>query len=119
MRAGYRAIEYIQDHDLLTHARELGTYIRSRLRETAEQNRYPGEVRGKGLFIGTEFVDQNGDPAKELVEGIQQYCHEHGVLVWTAGRYGNVLRLLPPLVLTRDLAETALDVITEAIEEQT
>jgi diaminobutyrate-2-oxoglutarate transaminase len=119
MRAGSRAIEYIQDNDLLTHAQELGTYIRSRLRETAEQNRHLGEVRGRGLFIGAEFVDRNGEPATEFVDGIQQYCYEHGVLVWTAGRYGNVLRLLPPLVLTRDQAETALDVISEAITEQT
>ncbi|WP_248906218.1 aspartate aminotransferase family protein [Halocatena marina] len=118
MRAGCRAIEYIQDQNLLSHARDLGTYIRSRLREAADQSKQLGEVRGKGLFIGAEFVDENGDPATDLVDEIQQYCYERGVLVWTAGRYGNVLRLLPPLVLTRSQAEIALDIVTEAIAER-
>jgi diaminobutyrate-2-oxoglutarate transaminase len=119
MRAGSRAIEYIQDHDLLAHARELGEHIRDRLREVAARNDHLGDVRGQGLFIGAEFVDGDGAPADDLVDEIQQYCFEHGVLVWTAGRHGNVLRLLPPLVLTEELAETAMDVVADAIEHAT
>jgi len=117
MRAGTRAIEYIQDHDLLAHARDLGEYIRGRLREAGEGNERLADVRGKGLFIGAEFVDADGKPDGDLVDAIQQYCFERGVLVWTAGRHGNVLRFLPPLVLTHELAETALDIVVEAIEE--
>ncbi len=116
MRAGTRAIEYIREHDLLAHAREIGEYLRDRLREAGEANPVLAEVRGKGLFIGAEFVREDGDPADDFVEEIQRYCYEHGVLVWTAGRYGSVLRLLPPLVLTREQAETAMDVIGEGIE---
>ncbi|WP_435551544.1 aspartate aminotransferase family protein [Natrinema sp. CGMCC1.2065] len=119
MRAGTRAIEYIQDHDLLAHARDLGEYIRGRLREAGDGNARLADVRGKGLFIGAEFVDADGKPDGDLVDAIQQYCFERGVLVWTAGRHGNVLRFLPPLVLTHDLAETALDVVVEAIEAVT
>jgi len=112
MRAGLRAIEYMEDHDLLDHATELGEYIRGRLREAAEGNPLLGEVRGKGLFIAAEFVEDG------LVERIQTRCHENGVLVWTAGRGGRVLRLLPPLVLTREQAEAGLDVIADAIEAE-
>ncbi|ELZ19170.1 class III aminotransferase [Haloterrigena salina JCM 13891] len=119
MRAGTRAIEYIQDHDLLAHARDLGEYIRGRLQEAADGTERLADIRGKGLFIGAEFVDADGKPDGDLVDEIQRYCFEHGVLVWTAGREGNVLRFLPPLVLTRDLAETALDVVVEAIEHAT
>ncbi|WP_416841362.1 aspartate aminotransferase family protein [Haloferax sp. DFSO52] len=119
MRAGTRAIEYIQEHDLLAHARELGQYIKTRLSEAADGNPRIADVRGKGLFIGAEFVDANGNPDDEAAEALQQYCFEHGVLVWKAGRYGNVLRLLPPLVLTHDLAETALDIIVDGIETVT
>ena len=119
MRAGTRAIEYIQEHDLLAHARELGEHIRDRLRTAGADTDRLGEVRGRGLFIGAEFVDADGTPDGEAVEAIQQYCFEHGVLVWTAGRHGNVLRLLPPLVLTRELADTALDVVVDAIEHVT
>jgi diaminobutyrate-2-oxoglutarate transaminase len=119
MRAGTRAIEYIQDHDLLAHGRELGEHIRGRLREAATETGSIGEVRGKGLFVGTEFVDTDGNPDGETVDAIQQYCYERGVLVWKAGRHGNVLRLLPPLVLTEELAEIAMDVIVEAIQQVT
>ncbi|WP_049972300.1 aspartate aminotransferase family protein [Haladaptatus cibarius] len=119
MRAGTRAIEYIQDHDLLAHARELGTTIRDRLRNVAAETDGIGEVRGKGLFVGAEFVDANGNPDKATVKAVQQYCYEHGVLVWKAGRHGNVLRLLPPLVITEELAETAMDIIVEAIRQTT
>ncbi|WP_254531483.1 aspartate aminotransferase family protein [Natrinema gelatinilyticum] len=116
MRAGTRAIEYIQDHDLLAHARDLGQYIRGRLRDVGDGNERLADVRGRGLFIGAEFVDADGAPDGDAVDAIQQYCFEHGVLIWTAGRHGNILRIIPPLVLTRALAETALDVIDDAVE---
>jgi diaminobutyrate-2-oxoglutarate transaminase len=119
MRAGTRAIEYIQEHDLLAHARGLGEYIRDRLRAAGEGTGRLGEVRGRGLFIGAAFVDENGDPDGDVVDAIQQYCFEHGVLVWKAGRHGNVLRLLPPLVLTRRQAEIATDIIADAIAATT
>ncbi|MXV61239.1 aminotransferase class III-fold pyridoxal phosphate-dependent enzyme [Natronorubrum sp. JWXQ-INN-674] len=119
MRAGTRAIEYIQEHDLLAHAKELGEYIQGRLREAGEETDRLADIRGKGLIIGAEFVDADGKPDSDTVDAIQQYCFEHGVLVWTAGRHGNILRFLPPLVLTHELAETALDVVAEAIEHVT
>ncbi|ELZ05293.1 aspartate aminotransferase family protein [Natrialba asiatica] len=119
MRAGTRAIEYMQDRDLLAHARDLGEFIQGRLREAADETDRLADIRGKGLFIGAEFVDADGNPDGDLVDAIQQYCFEHGVLVWTAGRHGNVLRFLPPLVLTHDLAATALDIVVDAIEHTT
>ncbi|WP_132059346.1 aspartate aminotransferase family protein [Halorussus amylolyticus] len=117
MRAGTRAIEYIQDHDLLAHGRAVGEYIRDRLRTVGDETGSIGEVRGKGLFVGAEFVDENGDPDSDTVAAIQDLCYERGVLVWKAGRHGNVLRLLPPLVITDDLAETAMDVIVDAVRD--
>ena len=119
MRAAVRAIEYVQAHDLLTHARDVGEYMQSRLREVAEDTPELGEVRGKGMFVGAEFVDGEGDPDGDLVTAIQTACYERGVLVWTGGRGGNVLRLIPPLVLTREQAEVGLDVVCEAIRETT
>ncbi|MEY7849598.1 aspartate aminotransferase family protein [Natrarchaeobius sp. A-rgal3] len=120
MRAGTAAIEYIQEQDLLAHARELGEYIRSRFREVAEENPLIGEVRGKGLFIGVEFVEPDGNgPNGDAVSDVQTYCYEHGVLVWKAGRENCVLRLIPPLVLTRQQAEVGMDVIVDGIEQTT
>ncbi|EMA70756.1 aminotransferase class-III [Halorubrum aidingense JCM 13560] len=115
MVGGLRAIEYIQSHDLLDHATEVGAWIRDRLRDAGESDPGLGEVRGKGLFVGAEFVDANGDPDGDRVEAIQEYCYEHGVLVWTAGQYDNVVRLLPPLVLTQRQAEVGTEIIADAI----
>ncbi|EMA69598.1 aspartate aminotransferase family protein [Halorubrum kocurii] len=116
MVGGLRAIEYIESHDLLDHATEVGAWIRDRLRDAGEGDPGLGQVRGKGLFVGAEFVDANGEPDDDRVEAIQEYCYEHGVLVWTAGQYGNVVRLLPPLVLTQQQAEVGTEVIADAIE---
>ena len=116
MVGGVRAIEYIEQHDLLDHATEIGEYMRSRLREVAAETPTLVDVRGKGLFIGAEFRDSDGEPMQETVNDIQEYCYQHGVLVWTAGRHGTVLRLLPPLVVTEGQAEVGLDIVTEAID---
>ena len=118
MVGGTRAIEYVQAHDLLSHATDLGEYLRERLREAGAKCETLGEVRGVGLFVGAEFDATDTRSGKEIVADIQEYCYERGVLVWTAGRRGNVLRLLPPLVMTREQAEVGTNVIGEAIAER-
>jgi len=115
MIAGLRAIEYIESHDLLAHARDVGSYMRDRLREVAESMPELVDVRGKGLFIGAEFRDEANDPLDDRVDAIQQYAYEHGLLVWTAGRHSNVVRLLPPLVVTQEQAEVGMDILADAI----
>jgi diaminobutyrate-2-oxoglutarate transaminase len=116
MRAGLRSIEYIDEHDLLAHARELGEYMRGRLEEVQSETPSLGEVRGKGLFIGAEFEDAGPQAADEIVQEIRTRCLEAGVITWVAGRTDNVLRLLPPLVMTHDQARIGLDIICDAIE---
>ena len=114
MRAALRSIEYIEARDLLNHATDLGSYIRTRLARV--DSPLVGQVRGMGLFVGAEFVDADGRPAPEAVSAVRQYCMERGVLPWGGGRDDNVLRLLPPLVMTREQAETGLDIVCDAIE---
>jgi len=70
---GTRAIEYIESHNLLDHATEVGTYIRSRFRELAEEVPEIVDIRGKGQFTGVEFRRWN--PSKSLVESIQRECY--------------------------------------------
>lgn len=114
MIGGVRAAEYIQEHNLLEHATKLGKYIRDRLREADHPNLT--EVRGRGLFIGAEFRTEDGEGDKKAVKEIRERCYQRGVLTWKAGRNGNVLRLLPPLVMTHSQAEEGLDIILDVIE---
>lgn len=116
MVAGTRAIEYIQDNNLLAHARDIGNYMRDRLRGMTDTAERLVDVRGRGLFTGAEFVGAKTQSGEELVKQIQEHCYERGVLVWSAGRHGNILRLIPPLVLTHEQAETGMDVVIEAIK---
>lgn len=117
MVGGIRAIEYIEEHDLLQHATELGEYIRSRLHELAADEPAIVDVRGKGLFIGMELRDDEGRPMKETLQTIQTRAFERGVLIWTAGKYSSTLRLLPPMVMTHEQAAVGLDILTETIQE--
>lgn len=119
MRAAVRTIEYIEARDLLSHARTLGTYITERLRDETALNPHVDDVRGKGLFIGIELVGPDGEPAPALLDDIRTTCYKNGVLVWAGGRNENVIRLLPPLVLTREQARIGLDVLIAAIESAT
>jgi len=117
MRAAVRAIEYVEDHDLLDHATDLGVYLRKRLARV--DSPLVGEVRGLGLFVGAELVDEDGDPDSDVLSTVRKRCMERGVLVWAGGRDDNVLRLLPPLVMTHEQAETGMDVVCDVIEEVT
>ena len=117
MRAAVRAIDYIEDHDLLAHATDLGTDIRKRLARV--DSPLVAQVRGLGLFVGAEMVDEDGNPDAAVVSAVRRRCMERGVLVWGGGRDDNVLRLLPPLVMTREQAETGLDIVCDAIEDVT
>jgi diaminobutyrate-2-oxoglutarate transaminase len=116
MVAGTRAIEYIQEYDLLNRATELGEYLQRRLEAAASGNPYLGEVRGEGLLVGAEFLTADGQPDTEYVSEVQIRCLENGVIVWSGGVEGNVLRLLPPLVLTDEQARIGMDIVVDAIE---
>lgn len=115
MRAGVRAIEYIQHHDLLSHATELGELMRDRFREVQNTTSNVEDVRGRGLLIGVELVDGDGHPSKAMADSVLEYCYKNGVLISTAGQNKNVLRIMPPLVTTTAQAEVGSDIICEAI----
>jgi diaminobutyrate-2-oxoglutarate transaminase len=119
MRAALRSIEYVEEHDLLAHAREVGGYLRDRFEAVAESNPLLGEVRGRGMYVGLEFVDESGDPSQEIFDAVRDECYANGAAVWGGGRGGNVLRLIPPLVLTREQAEIGADIVADAVETVT
>jgi 4-aminobutyrate aminotransferase/(S)-3-amino-2-methylpropionate transaminase len=74
-----------------------------------------GEVRGRGAMIAVELVKPGGkEPAAEITAAIAKACHAEGLVVLTAGTYGNVLRFLPPLVMPEHLLNEGLDIIEGA-----
>lgn len=116
MAAGLAALEFMEREELLDHVKEIGRFLKTRLEEIAADHDYMGDVRGRGLMLGVELVKdpRTKEPWKEGVQALQQECYRRGLLVWKAGHYGNVLRLLPPLVTTRAQVETAADILQNA-----
>ncbi len=96
-----------------------GEQIRARLEELKAQSPYVGEVRGLGPMLAVELVkDRNSkEPHPELTGRAVQRAMERGVLVLTAGIYGNVIRFLQPLTAPADVIDEALDVVVSSVLE--
>ncbi len=114
--ASLAAIEVMEQEDLNARAEAVGQTLRARLEEL--KSRCPAliDVRGLGAMIAMEFSTPDCQPAKALCTEVIQACIERGVLVIAAGTYGNIIRLLPPLVITEEQLDRALTVLTEEIE---
>src|SRR5438270_2862818 len=110
-------IAVIEKEDLCTKSREQGAYALQRLRL---QKRMPiiGEVRGLGLMIGVELVkDAALTPAAAEAEAVRDACLNNRVLIGVGGVYGNVIRIQPPLVISRKQLDNALDVVEKGLAE--
>ncbi|HYL15626.1 MAG TPA: acetyl ornithine aminotransferase family protein [Terriglobales bacterium] len=99
----------------VNNAAEVGAYMMKRLSTWPEKHAIVGDVRGRGLMIGVEIVKDKGakTPAPELRDRIVQLAFERGILFLGAGP--NSIRLSPPLVVTREEADVAMDVLEECV----
>jgi 4-aminobutyrate aminotransferase/(S)-3-amino-2-methylpropionate transaminase len=114
--AALGAIETMQSHDLCGAARRLGAQMTGRLTEMASRHRAIGDVRGRGAMVAVELVRPGTrEPDAATTAAVAKACHAEGVVVLTCGTFGNVLRLLPPLVMPEPLLEEALTVLDTAL----
>jgi 4-aminobutyrate aminotransferase / (S)-3-amino-2-methylpropionate transaminase / 5-aminovalerate transaminase len=116
--AALAVLDMFEQQDLNARANELGERFQHRAHEW--QNRWPmiGEVRGLGAMQALELVQSTDkrEPAAEETKQVTQYCYEHGVITISAGSYGNVIRLLMPLVISDAQMDEALDVLEGALK---
>ncbi|TKG65729.1 aspartate aminotransferase family protein [Prauserella endophytica] len=115
--AGAKAtVDYLLEHDLQGNAAKLGDRLLSGLRQIGARHDIVGDVRGKGLMIGIELVRPGGtEPNPPAATEVLEETRSRGLLVGKGGLYNNVIRLAPPMTLTGDEAEQALDILGEAI----
>ena len=112
--AALGAFETMEAENLVSRAQHIGTILGDSLR--ALQKKYPiiGEVRGRGAMQAIELVEAGTkNPNTAAMNAVVKYCQSKGVLVLTAGTYSNVIRFLPPLVITDELLKDALNVLEE------
>ena len=113
--AALGAIETIKSEKLVDRANAIGKIMVDAL--SAMQKKYPviGEIRGRGAMVAIELVQPGSkEPNGEIMGKVVKYAQSKGVLLLTAGTYGNVLRFLPPLVISEDLVKDAMSVLDEA-----
>ncbi|MEE1621242.1 4-aminobutyrate--2-oxoglutarate transaminase [Zafaria sp. J156] len=110
------AIDFMAAQDLAGRAREIEEAFYARFRPLQEELAGLGEVRGRGAMLALEFVKAGGtEPDADATRKIAADCLAQGVLILTCGTYGNVVRLLPPLVIGDELLADAFDVLEQAI----
>jgi len=116
--AALGAIATIEEEKLVDRAKEIGKIMSDSLNEM--KNKYPvvGDVRGRGAMQAIELVKPGTkDPNPEAQAAIIKYCQQKGVLILSAGTYGNVIRLIPPLVIPEHLLKEALTILDEAVSK--
>jgi len=115
--AGAAALDFMVKHHLAGHAQELGDTMLAWLRDIQRESRIVGDVRGKGLMLGVELVEDKAskEPAPKLARDVRTLCHQHGLLIEIGGHYDNVVRFLPPLVLTREMALKGVEIFEDAL----
>ena len=114
--AALAAISAMAQDDLPTRAQAIGDVMLSRLHSLAAEHPQIGDVRGRGAMVAIELV-RPGTTEPDAAEAarISAACHRAGVVTLTCGTFGNVLRLLPPLVIDDALLREALDVLADAV----
>lgn len=112
-------INTIEEEDLIQNAREKGEYLAQRLSDMKKTHSVIGDVRGKGLVIGVELVEdiKTKKPASELAALVVYRCFELGLLLYDSGINSNVLELTPPLVITKEQCDKAVTIIGQAISD--
>ncbi|WP_078543607.1 aspartate aminotransferase family protein [Litchfieldia alkalitelluris] len=115
--AGLASLEVIKEENLLQNSKELGKYAITRLKELQQKYTIIRDVRGIGLMIGIEFADPiTGEPDGEAVKDILDLALEQGVLFYLCGNAGEVIRMIPPLIVTKEQIDEGLTMLEQAIQ---
>jgi len=117
--AALGVFEMFESNDLLARARRIEAVVREKLEPLAQELAVIAEVRGRGAMMAIELVRPGTlEPAPELATAVAAQCHSRGVLLLVCGTYGNVIRLLPPLVIGEELLAEGLDILADALRTQ-
>ena len=116
--AGLKTLEIIERDGLLENCRIQGKYFKNRLLKLQEKYpKYIGDVRGVGLMVAMELVDENGNPNSEITTTIKQKALEKNLLLLTCGSDHNVVRFIAPLVVSKKEIDEAMAIIEEIFND--
>jgi diaminobutyrate-2-oxoglutarate transaminase len=123
MAAGIASLRYIQEYDLATHAEMMGIRLCNHLRQIQVAAPWIGDICGRGLMVGVEMVDPTHPGNRRgihphaplMAQQLQQECFRRGLILELGGRYGSVVRFLPPLIVTPQQIDTIAEIFQAAV----
>ena len=116
--AAIASLAVYREEKLVENAAALGPKLLARLKVMKEKYSGIGDVRGLGLMAGVEFVRPGGKaPDKERANAVKKACVENGLLILTCGTYDNIIRWIPPLVITEEQLADGLGIFEDALEK--
>ncbi len=125
MAAGTVVMKRISDPEFLKEVVRKGEIMKSRFLKLKDEVSIIGDVRGKGLMLGVEFIDPNGakdlmghpEPGGDIALKVQRLCFENKLIMEKGGRNGSVMRCLCPLTITDEQIEEAMDIFEKVVKE--
>jgi 4-aminobutyrate aminotransferase len=112
--AALATLDVIQDEGLVANAAEMGVRLLDGLRKVASAHPVIGDVRGLGLMVGSEFGTAD-EPDPDAAQRAQQEAGKRGLLLLTCGAHGNVVRMIPPLVVDATQIDEAIQIWSESV----
>ena len=125
MKAGRVVMNRVSKPEFLAEVKEKGEYLKNKLLELKAKHPIIGDIRGRGLMLGCEFVDPTGKPdaigsfpaSGEIAAAVQKKCFENKLIMEKGGRFGSVMRCLCALTVTREEIDTMLSIFEKSIKE--
>ncbi|HET7734779.1 MAG TPA: aminotransferase class III-fold pyridoxal phosphate-dependent enzyme [Nocardioidaceae bacterium] len=113
--AALATLDVIKEEGLVENARVVGASLATGLEKVAAEHSEIGDVRGLGLMLASEFITTDGAPDPAAAARAQQEAVRQGLLLLTCGAFGNVVRMIPPLVVTEQQVQDALVIWADAV----
>lgn len=125
MKAGLVVMNRVSKPEFLAEVKEKGKYLKNKLLELKAKHPIIGDIRGRGLMLGCEFVDPTGKPdaigsfpaSGEIAAAVQKKCFENKLIMEKGGRFGSVMRCLCALTVTKEEIDTMLSIFEKSIKE--
>ena len=114
--AAIATLDVITEEKLVDNARVVGGLLEEGLRKVAAEHPIIADVRGLGLMLASEFTTSDGEPNAAAATHAQQEAVRRGLLLLTCGPFGNVVRMIPPLVIKEPQVEEALAIWAESVK---
>ena len=114
-RAGLATLKIIQSENLVENAQKMGDHIKDKLRSFQKELPIIGDIRGRGLMVGAELVNEDGTPADEIIKEIITEVGSLGVVLTKCG--ASTMRFAPPLIINQDQLEKGLSTIMKVLKK--